>query len=85
MLLGSACVYCHTIAGTNATGTIGPDLTHLAEPARPRRRDDPEHARLPRRLDPRPAARQARATRCPGTDLSGDELQALLDYLESLR
>src|ERR1041385_2761456 len=25
--LGSACVYCHTIAGTNASGTLGPDLT----------------------------------------------------------
>lgn len=30
IFLGSACEYCHTIAGTNATGTIGPDLTHLA-------------------------------------------------------
>ena len=29
-LLGSACVYCHTIKGTNATGKIGPDLTHVA-------------------------------------------------------
>ncbi len=26
----SACVYCHTIAGTNATGKVGPDLTHIA-------------------------------------------------------
>src|SRR5581483_8849674 len=30
VFLGSACVYCHTIAGTNASGKIGPDLTHLA-------------------------------------------------------
>ncbi|MGE5248965.1 MAG: cytochrome c oxidase subunit II [Bacteroidota bacterium] len=28
--LGSACVYCHTIQGTNASGHLGPDLTHLA-------------------------------------------------------
>ena len=28
--LGSACVYCHTIKGTNASGTLGPDLTHVA-------------------------------------------------------
>ncbi|MGE3856095.1 MAG: cytochrome c oxidase subunit II [Dehalococcoidia bacterium] len=28
--LGSACVYCHTIRGTNASGEIGPDLTHIA-------------------------------------------------------
>ena len=30
IFLGSACEYCHTIAGTNASGTIGPDLTHIA-------------------------------------------------------
>lgn len=26
-----ACVACHTIAGTNAKGNVGPDLTHVAE------------------------------------------------------
>ncbi len=26
----SACVYCHTIRGTLASGKVGPDLTHLA-------------------------------------------------------
>jgi len=25
----TACVSCHTVRGTNATGTFGPDLTHL--------------------------------------------------------
>ena len=30
VFLGSACVYCHTVRGTNATGTLGPDLTHVA-------------------------------------------------------
>jgi len=30
VFLGSACVYCHTVEGTNATGKIGPDLTHFA-------------------------------------------------------
>jgi cytochrome c oxidase subunit 2 len=28
--LGNACVSCHTIAGTSATGRFGPDLTHVA-------------------------------------------------------
>ncbi len=28
--LGSACTYCHTIRGTNASGQLGPDLTHIA-------------------------------------------------------
>jgi cytochrome c oxidase subunit II len=30
IFLGSSCVYCHTVRGTNATGDLGPDLTHLA-------------------------------------------------------
>lgn len=30
IFLGAACVYCHAIEGTNASGVIGPDLTHLA-------------------------------------------------------
>jgi cytochrome c oxidase subunit II len=30
VFLGAACVYCHTIRGTSASGFIGPDLTHLA-------------------------------------------------------
>jgi cytochrome c oxidase subunit 2 len=30
VFLSSACVYCHTIEGTNASGRLGPDLTHLA-------------------------------------------------------
>ncbi len=27
--LTSSCVYCHTIKGTNASGRLGPDLTHI--------------------------------------------------------
>src|SRR5581483_2722992 len=30
VFLGSACVYCHRVAGTNASGEVGPDLTHVA-------------------------------------------------------
>ncbi len=30
VFLSSACVYCHTVRGTNAVGNLGPDLTHLA-------------------------------------------------------
>ena len=84
VFLGSACVYCHRIAGTNATGTVGPDLTHLASRKAlaagtiPNTKGylagwvlDPQH------LKP--------GTKMPGTALAGDELQVLLDYLESLR
>jgi cytochrome c oxidase subunit 2 len=84
VLLGSACVYCHTIDGTTASGKIGPDLTHLAS-----RRSlaaglipnspgylagwilDPQHVKPGNKM--------------PATDLSGTELQALLAYLESLK
>jgi cytochrome c oxidase subunit 2 len=30
VFMRNACINCHTIAGTVATGTFGPDLTHLA-------------------------------------------------------
>ncbi len=30
VFLRNACISCHTIAGTSATGRFGPDLTHLA-------------------------------------------------------
>ena len=29
VFLGASCVYCHTIEGTNRSGDLGPDLTHL--------------------------------------------------------
>ena len=84
VLLGSACEYCHTIAGTNASGTIGPDLTHIASRLSlaagtiPNSRGylagwilDPQHVKPGNKM--------------PATALSGPDLQALLDYLGSLR
>jgi cytochrome c oxidase subunit 2 len=84
VLLGSSCVYCHTIDGTNASGKIGPDLTHLAS-----RRSigagvvpntpgylagwilDPQH------LKP--------GNKMPSTALTGTQLQDLLAYLRTLQ
>ncbi len=84
VLLGSACVYCHTISGTTASGTIGPDLTHIAS------RRSLAAGLLPNSkgylagwiLDPQHIKP---GNKMPGTDLSGSELQALLAYLESLK
>ncbi|GAB2943863.1 cytochrome c oxidase subunit II [Micromonospora polyrhachis] len=83
VFLSSSCVYCHTVAGTAATGRAGPNLTHLAS------RDTLAAGILandrgnlagwivdPQSLKP--------GNRMPGTDIDGDELQALLAYLESL-
>jgi cytochrome c oxidase subunit 2 len=84
VLLGSACVYCHRIAGTNATGTVGPDLTHVASrraigagvvPNTPGYLAgwilDPQH------LKP--------GNKMPATALDGQQLQDLLAYLRTLR
>jgi cytochrome c oxidase subunit 2 len=83
IFLGSACEYCHTIAGTNASGTIGPDLTHFAS------RLSIGAATIPNTkgylagwiLDPQHVKP---GNRMPATALSGAELQSLLAYLESL-
>jgi cytochrome c oxidase subunit 2 len=84
ILLGSDCEYCHRIAGTNATGTLGPDLTHIAS------RLSLAAATIPNSrgylagwiLDPQNIKP---GNKMPATNLSGPDLQALLDYLGSLR
>jgi cytochrome c oxidase subunit II len=83
VFLGSTCVACHAIRGTPAAATIGPDLTHLA--ARrwlgagtvPNTRGNLGGWIVdPQGIKP--------GNEMPPTNLSGPELQALLDYLESL-
>jgi cytochrome c oxidase subunit 2 len=84
VFLGSACVYCHRIGGTNASGRVGPDLSHVASrislaagtiPNTPGYLAgwilDPQHVKPGNRM--------------PGTDLPGGELQSLIAYLETLR
>lgn len=84
VFLGSACVYCHTVRGTNASGTLGPDLTHLA-------------SRISLGAGAVPNTRGNLAgwivnsqaikpgNRMPPMYMDGPELQALLTYLETLR
>lgn len=84
VFMSSSCVYCHTIEGTDAQGVVGPDLTHLAS------RDTLAAGTLPNTrgnlagwiLDPQ---RTKPGARMPATELDGEELQALLTYLETLR
>lgn len=84
VFLNEACAHCHTIRGTPADGTVGPDLTHLASRTSlaantiPNRRGylggwilDPQHVKPGNRM--------------PAIDLKGPEFQAVLDYLQSLR
>jgi cytochrome c oxidase subunit 2 len=83
IFLGSACVYCHAVAGTNATSRFGPDLTHLAS-----RRTIAAGVLANNRgnlagwiLNPQTLKP---GNKMPPTALDGEELQALLAYLESL-
>jgi cytochrome c oxidase subunit 2 len=84
VFLGSECVYCHAVAGTNATGRLGPDLTDIAS-----RRElgagtllntrgnlaawiiDSQHFKPGNMMPPMP--------------MSGEDLQAMLAYLDTLR
>lgn len=83
VFMSSSCVYCHAINGTAAAGEYGPDLAHLAG------RQTLAAGILPNDrgnlagwiLDPQSIKP---GVLMPGTDLDGDDLQALLTYLESL-
>jgi cytochrome c oxidase subunit 2 len=78
------CAQCHTISGTNATGDLGPDLTHFASRltigagAVPNNRGNlsgwivDSHGIKPGNL-------------MPPSELTGPQLQALLAYVETLR
>ena len=84
VFLANQCASCHTIRGTPARGEVGPDLTHL------KMRETLAALTIPNSkghlagwvLDPQ---RVKPGNKMPALDLSGPELQALLEYLESLR
>jgi cytochrome c oxidase subunit 2 len=84
IFVAGPCALCHNITGTTASGTVGPDLTHLAS------RRMIAAGTLPNRrgqlagwiVDPqgiKPGARM------PSNQLDPNELRALLAYLETLR
>jgi cytochrome c oxidase subunit II len=79
-----SCAMCHQILGTQAGGRAAPDLTHLASrPTIAAGTFPMTHDNLtawiqdPQRFKP--------GTRMPKVDLSRDELQAVVIYLESLK
>jgi len=84
ILLGSACVYCHAVRGTNASGTVGPDLTHLASrdwigagTLENNAENLSNWVRNPQDAKPGNAM--------PPTQLDDDSMKALVAYLQSLR
>ncbi|MER9653576.1 cytochrome c oxidase subunit II [Mesorhizobium sp. M0152] len=81
--LSTGCALCHTVRGTAASGTIGPDLTHLASR---RALAADTLAMTPGALaawiaDPQSTKPGAKM---PRIDLSADDLNAVVTYLGSL-
>jgi len=84
VFLASSCVMCHAIAGTPAGSRVGPDLTHLAS------RRTIAAGTLPNSrgnlagwiIDPQ---KIKPGTRMPPNQLKPADLQALLEYLETLK
>lgn len=84
IFLTGTCAKCHTIQGTDANGTLGPDLTHLASrqtiaagTLTNNRSNLASWIADPRTLKP--------AALMPPSRLAPDDLQALLVYLDTLR
>ena len=80
----TACINCHAVGGTNATGRFGPDLTHLISRrtiASGAAENTPENLRLwiqnPDAIKP--------GSLMPAMKLSDNDLDALVRYLETLR
>jgi cytochrome c oxidase subunit II len=84
VFLSSSCPLCHTISGTDASATRGPDLTHVAS------RPSLAATALPNTLaslrawieDPQASKP---GSYMPATRLSPADLDALVAYLESLK
>ncbi len=83
IFLRSSCAGCHTVRGTSAVGTLGPDLTHIAS------RETIGAGTLSMQRGPlsdfvRNAQDAKPGASMPPTELSPDELSAVVDYLMGL-
>ena len=84
VFLSKGCALCHTVRGTPAGSRIGPDLTHVGS------RHTLGAGRIPNTRghlagwvsDPQAIKP---GVKMPPNQLAGDELHALLDYLQSLK
>jgi cytochrome c oxidase subunit 2 len=84
VFLNEACADCHQIRGTDAHGTVGPDLTHFATRrtiAAVRVPNDPKHLRewLRDPQDVKPG------NKMPNLAMSDADWRAVQQYMESLR
>jgi cytochrome c oxidase subunit 2 len=84
VFLTHACLMCHTIRGTDAGSRVGPDLTHIASRNMIAAETLPNTAGAlagwivdPQRIKP--------GTQMAPNPLSGDDLQSVVTYLQSLQ
>jgi cytochrome c oxidase subunit II len=84
VFLGGTCAMCHTVRGTLALGSVGPDLTHVASRRTLASGTLPNTAGHlagwivgPQAIKP--------GTRMPPTSLDPEDLHALLAYLDMLK
>jgi cytochrome c oxidase subunit II len=84
VFLASTCAVCHTIAGTDARGTVGPVLTHVgsrrtiaANTLINTTENMARWIRNPQKIKP--------GTQMPSTDMPEESLRALVAYLRSLQ
>lgn len=84
VFMSTSCQYCHAIAGTQANGTAGPDLTHLASRQRIAAETLPNTADALRGWIQNPDAAKP-GVLMPKSKLSQQDLDALVAYLQSLK
>ncbi len=85
VFMSSACALCHTISGTEAQGTVGPNLTHIGS----------RHMIAANWLDNNTANLSAWVTHAQSikpaavmpnlTEFTGDQLRQLVAYLQNLK
>ena len=80
----TACVNCHTVAGTNASGRYGPDLTHLMSRDTIASGAALNTAENLRRWIQNPYVIKP-GSRMPAMGLNDPELNAITEFLETLR
>ncbi|MDQ3802592.1 MAG: cytochrome c oxidase subunit II [Acidobacteriota bacterium] len=84
VFLSSPCIMCHRIQGTDAGGTVGPDLTHVA--SRPTiAAGTLENTRGHLAGWVLDSQKIKPGNHMPPNPLEPEDLQALLDYLQSLK
>jgi cytochrome c oxidase subunit 2 len=82
--MSSQCASCHTIRGTSAQGTVGPDLTHLASRTTLAADTIPNSHHWLRRWIADPQSIKP-GNRMPGLKLTAGELRSIVAYLRGLR